>query len=153
MERTLVLIKPDAVQRGMIGLVTGRFESKGLKVAGLKMMQLTDGLLNEHYGHLSDKPFFPRIKSFMQETPVVAMCLEGVDAVDVVRGLCGVTNARQASPGTIRGDFGMSVQCNLVHASDSLETARAEVPRFFSDAELFTYAKADDTVVYADDER
>ncbi len=153
MERTLVLIKPDAVQRGMIGLITGRFESKGLKVAGLKMMQLTDGILNEHYGHLSDKPFFPRIKSFMQETPVLALCLEGVEAVEVVRSLCGVTNARQAAPGTIRGDFGMSVQCNLVHASDSLETARAEVPRFFSEDELFTYAKAEDTVVYASDER
>ena len=137
----------------MIGLITGRFESKGLKVAGLKMMQLTDGILNEHYGHLSDKPFFPRIKSFMQETPVVALCLEGVEAVDVVRSLCGVTNARQAAPGTIRGDFAMSVQCNLVHASDSLETARAEVPRFFSEDELFTYAKAEDTVVYASDER
>ncbi len=153
MERTLVLIKPDAVQRGMIGLITGRFESKGLKVAGLKMMQLTDGILNEHYGHLSDKPFFPRIKSFMQETPVLALCLEGVEAVDVVRSLCGVTNARQAAPGTIRGDFAMSIQCNLVHASDSLETARAEVPRFFSEDELFTYAKAEDTVVYASDER
>ena len=153
MERTLVLIKPDAVQRGMIGLITGRFESKGLKVSGLKMMQLTDGILNEHYGHLSDKPFFPRIKSFMQETPVLAMCLEGVEAVDVVRSLCGVTNARQAAPGTIRGDFAMSVQCNMVHASDSLETARAEVPRFFSEDELFTYAKAEDTVVYASDER
>ena len=153
MERTLVLIKPDAVQRGMIGLVTGRFESKGLKVAGLKLMQLTDGILNEHYGHLSDKPFFPRIKSFMRETPVVALCLEGVDAVEVARGLCGVTNARRAAPGTIRGDFGMSVQCNLVHASDSLETARAEVPRFFSEDELFAYAKAEDAVVYASDER
>ena len=153
MERTLVLIKPDAVQRGMIGLIAGRFEGKGLKVAGLKMMQLTDGILNEHYAHLSDKPFFPRIKSFMQETPVVALCLEGVDAVDVVRGLCGVTNARQAAPGTIRGDLGMSVQCNLVHASDSLETARDEVPRFFSGDELFTYAKAEDAVVYASDER
>ncbi len=153
MERTLVLIKPDAVQRGMIGLITGRFESKGLKVAGLKLMQLNDGILNEHYGHLSDKPFFPRIKSFMQETPVVAVCLEGVDAVDVVRGLCGVTNARQAAPGTIRGDFGMSVQCNLVHASDSLETARVEVPRFFSEDELFAYVKAEDAVVYASDER
>ena len=152
-ERTLVLIKPDAVQRGMIGLIAGRFESKGLKVAGLKLMQLTDGILNEHYAHLSDKPFFPRIKSFMQETPVVALCLEGVDAVDVVRGLCGVTNARQAAPGTIRGDLGMSVQCNLVHASDSLETARDEVPRFFSEDELFTYAKAEDAVVYASDER
>ncbi len=153
MERTLVLIKPDAVQRGMIGRITGRFEGKGLKVAGLKLMQLTDGILNEHYAHLSDKPFFPRIKSFMQATPVVALCLEGVDAVEVVRGLCGVTNARRAAPGTIRGDFGMSVQCNLVHASDSPETARAEVPRFFSEDELFAYAKADDTVVYASDER
>ena len=84
---------------------------------------------------------------------MVALCLEGVDAVEVVRGLCGVTNARQAAPGTIRGDFGMSVQCNLVHASDSQETARAEVPRFFSEDELFTYAKAEDTVVYASDER
>jgi len=152
-ERTLVLIKPDAVKRALIGRITNRFENKGLKVVGLKMMQLSDDVLNDHYGHLSDKPFFPRIKTFMRETPVIALCLEGVEAVDVVRGLCGVTNARDATPGTIRGDFGMSVQCNLVHASDSKETAKEEVPRFFARDELFVYTSPNDSVVYASDER
>ena len=153
MERTLVLIKPDAVQRGMIGSIIKRFETKGLKVAGLKMMELTDSLLNQHYGHLSDKPFFPRIKSFMQETPVIALCLVGIDSVTVVRNLCGVTNAREATPGTIRGDFGMSIQCILVDASDCIETAKQEVPRFFAADELFEYPKSEELSIYASDER
>src|ERR1041384_828811 len=139
MERTLILIKPDAIQRGLIGRIITRFEEKGLKIAGVKFLNLTDELLNEHYSHLADKPFFGGTKRFMQQTPVVALCLEGLDAVETVRMLCGVTKARAAAPGTIRGDFGMSIQANLVHASDSLETAGKEVARFFSDSELFEY--------------
>jgi nucleoside-diphosphate kinase len=139
MERTLVLLKPDALQRGLMGEILGRFERKGLKVVGLKMMQLSDALLDEHYVHLTHLPFFAEIKQFMMRTPVVALCLEGVGAVDAVRGMCGKTLAREALPGTIRGDLGMSIQANLVHASDGPEAAAAEVPRFFNEGELFDY--------------
>jgi len=152
MERTLVLIKPDAVQRGLIGRILARFEDKGLKVVGLKFMGLTDALLNEHYSHLADKPFFPGTKRFMTLTPVVAICLEGLDAVETVRRLCGITKAREAAPGTIRGDWAMSVQANLVHASDSIETAKTEVARFFADAELHQYQSAQTQTVYSEDE-
>ena len=152
MERTLILIKPDAIQRGLIGRVITRFEEKGLKIAGIKFLNLTDELLNEHYSHLADKPFFGGTKRFMQQTPVVALCLEGLDAVETVRILCGVTKARAAAPGTIRGDFGMSIQANLVHASDSLETAGKEVARFFSDSELFEYDSALTRSIYSEDE-
>ena len=152
MERTLILIKPDAIQRGLIGRVITRFEEKGLKVAGIKFLNLTDELLNEHYSHLADKPFFGGTKRFMQQTPVVALCLEGLDAVETVRTLCGVTKARAAQPGTIRGDFGMSIQANLVHASDSLETAEKEVARFFKDSELFEYDSPLTRSIYSEDE-
>ena len=152
MERTLILIKPDAIQRGLIGRVITRFEEKGLKIAGIKFLNLTDELLNEHYSHLADKPFFGGTKRFMQQTPVVALCLEGLDAVETVRTLCGVTKARAAQPGTIRGDFGMSIQANLVHASDSIETAEKEVARFFSDSELFEYGSALTRSIYSEDE-
>ncbi|MCB2189458.1 MAG: nucleoside-diphosphate kinase [Deltaproteobacteria bacterium] len=153
MERTLILIKPDALSRGLTGQVLTRFERKGLKIAGMKMLQLTDQLLREHYSHLADKPFFPTITEFMSRTPVIALCLEGKEAVDVCRKLCGVTNSRQADPGTIRGDWGLSVQANLVHASDSVETAAAEVARFFTPEELFDYQPALINYQYAADER
>ena len=153
MERTLVLITPDAVQRGMIGEVTRYFEKKGLTLAGNKMIQLDDTILNEHYSHLVDKPFFPGIANFMKSSPVVAQCWEGKDAVEVVRILCGVTNAREANPGTIRGDLAMSVQSNLVHASDGLEAASEEVPRFFKEDELFSYDKKNYEYIYAPDEK
>ncbi len=152
MERTLVLIKPDAIQRGLAGRVLTRFEEKGLKIAGVKFMQLSDELLNEHYSHLLDKPFFGGTKRFMQSTPVIAVCLEGLDAVNTVRALCGITKAREAAPGTIRGDLAMSVQANLVHASDSLETAEKEVARFFRDSELFDYDSPLVSAVYSEDE-
>ena len=139
MERTLVLLKPDALQRGLLGEIISRFERKGLKLVGVKMMRLEDALLDEHYSHLSHLPFVGEIKSFMMRTPVIATCWEGVDCIETVRRLCGVTKSREAAPGTIRGDLAMSIQANLVHASDSLETAQAEVPRFFSDNELFDY--------------
>lgn len=153
MERTLVLIKPDALQRGLVGRVMSYFENKGLKLAGNKMIQLDDGILKEHYEHLVTKPFFKGIADFMSSAPVVAQCWEGNDAVKVVRNLCGVTNARDAAPGTIRGDMAMSVMCNLVHASDSVETAKSEVPRFFKSEELFDYDKKNYSVIYADDEK
>ncbi len=152
MERTLVLIKPDAINRGLAGRILSRFEDKGLKVAGMKLMKLTDALLNDHYSHLADKPFFPGTKRFMTQTPVVAICLEGLDAVETVRRLCGITKAREAAPGTIRGDWAMSVQANLVHASDSIDTAKTEVTRFFSDSELFEYDSALTGSVYSEDE-
>jgi nucleoside-diphosphate kinase len=151
-ERTLVLIKPDAVQRGLIGRIVTRFEDKGLKIVGMKFMQLGDALLNEHYSHLADKPFFPGTKAFMTSTPVVAVCLEGLDCVETVRRMCGITKAREAAPGTIRGDWAMSVQANLVHASDSIETAGHEVPRFFTESELFAYASSLMGSVYSSDE-
>ncbi|GCE46654.1 nucleoside diphosphate kinase [Thermosporothrix hazakensis] len=149
MERTLVLLKPDAIQRDLVGEILSRFERKGLKIVGLKMMQLSDELLNEHYSHLVGRDFFPEVKSFMQLTPVIALCLEGTDCVNTVRALCGVTKAREAAPGTIRGEFGMSVQANLIHCSDSLETAQVEVPRFFKAEELFEYPDALINYVYS----
>src|SRR5262245_3663830 len=152
MERTLILIKPDAIVRGLIGKIISRFEEKGLKVVGLKFLKLTDALLNEHYSHLADKPFFGGTKRFMQLTPVIAICMEGLDCVDTVRRLCGITKAREAAPGTIRGDWAMSVQANLVHASDSIETAEKEVARFFDASELFEYDSAMTTLVYSEDE-
>ena len=152
MERTLILIKPDALQRGLIGKVMSYFENKGLKLVGNKMMQLDDKILKEHYAHLVTKPFFKGIADFMSSAPVVAQCWEGNSAVAVVRNLCGITNAREAAPGTIRGDLAMSVMCNLVHASDSIETAKVEVPRFFKNDELFDYTKKNFAVIYADDE-
>ena len=152
MERTLILIKPDAIQRGLIGRIISRFEEKGLKIAGIKFINLTDELLNEHYSHIADKPFFAGTRRFMQQTPVVARCLEGLDVVETVRTLCGVTKARAAAPGTVRGDFGMSIQANLVHASDSIETAEKEVARFFKDSELFEYDSALTRSIYSEDE-
>ena len=153
MERTLVLIKPDAVQRDLVGEIISIFERKGLKLVGMKMMSLTDQLLDEHYSHLREKSFFGEIKSFMKSTPVIACCIEGVDCVNTVRLLCGITKAREAAPGTIRGTYAMSVQANLVHASDSLETAQVEVPRFFKAEELFEYNDAVQSFVYSPAER
>ena len=152
MERTLILIKPDAIQRGLIGRIITRFEEKGLKIAGVKFLKLTDAILSEHYSHLADKPFFGGIKRFMQSTPVIAICLEGLDCVDTVRSLCGITKSREATPGTIRGDLAMSIQANLVHASDSRDTASKEVPRFFDDSELFEYDSALTSTIYSPDE-
>ncbi len=153
MERTLVLLKPDAVQRGILGEIISRFERKGLKLVGMKMMQLDDALLEEHYSHLNHLPFFGEIKQFMMLAPIVATCWEGVDCVKAVRAMCGVTLSREADPGTIRGDFAMSIQANLVHASDSVETAAAEVPRFFKGGELFEYEWLNTPYVYTKKEQ
>lgn len=152
-EKTLVLIKPDAVQRGLIGNILQRFETKGLKVVGLKMMRLDEAVLREHYAHIADKPFFPGTSRFMQSSPVVAMCIEGLEVVQAVRILCGITKARSAEAGSIRGDLAMSMGCNVIHASDSVDTAKVEVKRFFKEDELFEYDKSEYLHVYSEDER
>ncbi|MBP3228912.1 MAG: nucleoside-diphosphate kinase [Bacteroidaceae bacterium] len=152
LEKTLVLLKPGTVQRALVGEVINRFERKGLRIAGLKMMQLTDAILSEHYAHLADKPFFQRVKDSMMACPVVALCLEGVDAIEVVRTLAGPTNGRKAPAGTIRGDYSMSFQENIVHASDGPETARAEVARFFRPEEIYDWTPNNRLSTYANDE-
>lgn len=152
MEKTLVILKPSAVQRQLVGEVTARFERKGLRLCGMKMMQLTDELLNRHYSHLAGKPFFQRIKNSMMAAPVICCCYEGVDAVETVRAMTGSTNGRKAASGTIRGDFGMSFQENIIHTSDSPENAVIEIYRFFKPEEIFEYKLASFQFLYANDE-
>jgi nucleoside-diphosphate kinase len=152
MERTLVLIKPDAIQRGLVGDITQRFERKGLKLVAMKMMTLDEAVLREHYAHIADKPFFPGVSQFMRSTPIVAMCWEGVEVIETVRRITGITKAREAEAGSIRGDFAMSVSCNVIHASDSIDNAKAEVKRFFKTDETFDYDKSEYMHVYAEDE-
>lgn len=153
MQVTVVILKPSAVQRGILGEVITRFEKKGMQIVAMKMMWLTNETLEEHYAHLVNKSFYGRIKDSMQASPVVVMALKGVDVVNVVRKLSGVTNGRDAAPGTIRGDYSMSVQENIVHASDSVETAAAELKRFFSEDEIFDYVRHLTPSVYANDEQ
>jgi nucleoside-diphosphate kinase len=152
-ERTLVLLKPDALQRNLLGEIMHRFERRGLKVIGLKMMQLDDAILLEHYAHIADKPFFAGIKDYMSAYPVVAIALSGIKAVSVVRSMVGPTKGYEAPAGTIRGDFSMSTQSNLVHASDPSEDPEGEVNRFFAPDELFSYKKIDFEFLYGDDEK
>ena len=147
------MVKPDAMQRGLVGQIISRFELKGLKLVAMKMMSLDEAVLREHYAHIADKPFFPGIAKFMQSTPVVAMCWEGLEVVDAVRRITGITKAREAEAGSIRGDFAMSMGCNVIHASDSVENAEAEVKRFFNPDEVFSYDKSEYLHVYAEDER
>lgn len=139
MQYTLALLKPDAVQRDLLGRIIGRFEEKGLQVVGLKMFIFSPELLEAHYDHISQEPFFLELATYMTSGPSIALCLKGTDSIQTLRSLVGVTKAREAAPGTIRGDLAMSVQRNLVHASDSVESARAEIERFFSPAELYEY--------------
>lgn len=139
METSLVILKPSAVLHGYVGQIITRFQQKGLVIRGMKMMQLTEELLCEHYAHLVDRPFFPDLLRSMQASPVIVMALWGNDAVEVVRMMTGATNGRKALPGTIRGDFSMSGQENIIHASDSPENAEIELRRFFKSDEIFTY--------------
>ena len=152
MQKTLVLIKPSAIQRSLVGEVVSRFEKKGLQIIGFKMMTLSDDILKTHYAHLVERPFFKRVKDSMQVTPVFAMALKGVDAVEVVRKMSGTTNGRNAEPGTIRGDLSMSVQENIVHTSDSPENAAIELDRFFNKDEIFEYEPLIFPHLYANDE-
>jgi len=138
-ETTLILFKPDALSKHLVGQVLARFEAAGLKIRGLKMLRFDDALLREHYAHIARQPFFPEVQQFMQQTPVIALALEGANAIARVRDLLGPTDSRRAAKGTIRGDFGVDVMVNVCHASDSPATAAAELKRFFRDGELFAY--------------
>ena len=151
--RTAVLVKPDGLQRGLIGEIISRFERKGLKLAGIKMLTMTDEMLSEWYVEHKNKGFFDDLKSFMGSMPIVAMAWEGIDAVPVVRKLVGTTLGREAEGGSIRGDFGMSQQFNLIHASANDREAEREIKIVFDDNELFDYEHSMETLVYADYER
>lgn len=152
MEKTLVIIKPCAIRRGLIGEVIQRFERRGLQLSGMKMVQLTEPVLREHYSHLVQKPYYQRIVESMMMTPVIISCWTGVDAVNIARAMAGSTNGREATPGTIRGDFSVSVQENIVHTSDTSENAKLELKRFFDDEEIFEFEKLNKNVFYAKDE-
>jgi nucleoside-diphosphate kinase len=136
-ETSLILLKPDAIEKNLAGTVLARFQSAGFTIRGIKMMQLDDAILREHYSHISDKPFFPEIVSFMSKTPVIALALAGDDVIAKVRDLLGPTDSKAAAAGTIRGDFGEDKMVNVCHASDSPEAAAAELKRFFGDGEVF----------------
>ena len=144
MERTLILVKVDGVQRRLVGEILGRFEAKGLKIAGLKFRQFPREVLEEHYGEHRDKPFFPDVVGFMTSGPVCAVVFEGPEAIAVCRKLIGQTQSREADPGTIRGDLGISRQFNLVHGSDSAESAQREIALWFGDDELVDYSLCDE---------
>ncbi len=151
-EKTLLLIKPDAIQRGLIGDILARFERKGFKVVGMKMLQMSKELSKEHYAHLVSKPFYPDLEKFVTGHPLVAVVIEGKEAVEVTRLIVGPTNASKAPGGTIRGDLSNSTSRNIIHASDSKETAEKEVKRFFKPHELFDYKFNNEQYLYAPDE-
>lgn len=153
MERTLIIAKPDALQRSLVGEIIKRLEQKGLKLIGVKMMTLDDAVLKAHYAHLTDKPFYADLETFMKSSPVVVMAWEGFECVNSVRVIVGATNPREADAGTIRGDFSIGTGRNLVHASDSKENGNEEVKRFFDDKELFDYDKTNYSHVYSSEER
>jgi nucleoside-diphosphate kinase len=148
MERTFVMIKPDGVQRGFIGEVISRLERKGLKIVAMKMIEISKELAMQHYAEHREKPFFDGLISYITSGPVVAMVVEGKNAVKVVRNLVGSTNPVEANPGTIRGDYGMDVGRNIVHASDSLNSAEREINLFFKPEEILEYTKAEEIWVY-----
>ncbi|MBL9201731.1 MAG: nucleoside-diphosphate kinase [Opitutaceae bacterium] len=137
MQRTFVIFKPDAMEKRVVGTVLSRFEAAGFDVIGCKMARLTPDLLRQHYAHVADKPFYPEIEKFMSSRPVIFLALEGINVVQRVRDLLGPTDSRKAPKGTIRGDFGTEMMKNVVHASDSVENAKAELARFFRPDELF----------------
>lgn len=153
MQRTAVLVKPDGLQRGLIGEIVSRFERKGLKLVGLKMVIMSDEQLSDWYEEHKDKSFFGDLKSFMASMPIVAMVWQGIDAVPVVRKLIGTTSGREAEAGSIRGDFGMSQQLNLIHASAKEADAKREIQIVFDRDELFDYSGAMESVIYAEYER
>ena len=148
MERTLVLIKPDAMQRGLAGEIIGRLERRGLRIAGLKLLQVDRALAERHYGEHAGKPFYEGLVSYITACPIVAIALEGTDAVEAVRSTMGKTNPREAAPGTIRGDLGLEIGRNLIHGSDSLESADRELGLFFQPSELTTYKRDVDRWVF-----
>ena len=148
MERTLVILKPDAVERGLIGEIITRFERRGLRIAGMKLIQIDEALARRHYAIHEGKPFFEPLIRYITSSPVVVMVLEGNDAIEVVRRTMGATNPTEAAPGTIRADFGLEIGRNLVHGSDGSETAAFEVPLFFSEEEILSYERDVDRWIF-----
>ncbi len=143
-ERTFALLKPDAVQRGLAGLILQRFERRGLKVVGLKMMRVSRPLAESYYAEHKGKPFYEPLMSYITSGPVVAMVLEGDGAVAIVRKMMGKTNSAEAEPGTIRGDYALTIGRNVIHGSDSLESAKREIGFFFKPEELHEYKRIDE---------
>jgi nucleoside-diphosphate kinase len=152
-EKTVVLIKPDGLQRGLVGQIMDRFERKGLKLVGVKMLVMTDEILDQWYVHHRDKNFFADLKKFMSWTPIVAMVWEGLEAIAAVRKIVGTTKGREAEAGSIRGDLGMSGQQNLIHASDSVEAAEKELKLIFAGEEIFSYESGMECLIYGENER
>ncbi|OGH66661.1 MAG: nucleoside-diphosphate kinase [Candidatus Magasanikbacteria bacterium RIFCSPHIGHO2_02_FULL_41_13] len=151
-EKTVVIVKPDGVQRGLIGEVIGRLERKGIKIVGFKLANLTEAQLREHYSHHVEKPFYPGLQAFMMSSPVAVICAEGKNVVEAVRIMAGATNGSKADAGTLRGELAMGM-CNVVHCSDSVDNGEAEVKRFFAENEIFDYNKTEYLNVYMEDER
>ncbi len=148
MERTLVIVKPDGVQRGLIGEIIARFERRGLRIVGMKLMWIDESLAGRHYAIHKGKPFYEPLIRYITSSPVVVMALEGNDAIEIVRRTMGATKPAEAAPGTIRADFGLEIGRNLVHGSDGPETAAFEVPLFFTEDELLSYERDTDRWIF-----
>ncbi len=148
MERTLIIVKPDGVQRGLVGEIITRLERRGLRLAGMKLMQVSDELARDHYGEHEGKPFYAGLVKYITSAPVVVGVIEGTNAIEVVRTTMGVTNPAKAGPGTIRGDLSVEIGRNLIHGSDSLESAAKEIARFFQPNELLGYTREVDKWIY-----
>ena len=151
LERTLVLVKPDGVQRGLVGTIIGKFEATGMKIVGMKLMHVSEKLAQRHYAEHEGKPFYTGLVDYITAAPVVALCLEGPDAIAITRKLMGATNPSDAPPGTIRGDFGVEISRNLVHGSANEGDAAREVGLFFSDEELIDYSRSNDVWIASDE--
>lgn len=147
MQNTLIIIKADTIQRWLVWEVISRIERKGLRISNMKMMELSSEILKDHYSHLADKPFFPEIEEYMTRTPLVFMIVSGKESIATMRSLCGATNPVEALPGTIRWDLGLTINGNIIHASDSEETAREEIVRFFGSDAVLDYSRADQEIL------
>lgn len=147
MERTFIILKPDAVQRGLVGEIIARFERRGLKIVGMKFLQVSDDLAREHYAVHAERPFFAGLISYITSSPVVAMVVEGTNAIAIVRNTVGATKPAEATPGSIRADFGLEIGRNLVHASDGPETAATEIALWFGEG-LVSWERATDRWVF-----
>src|SRR5699024_3777524 len=148
MEKTFIMVKPDGVQRGLIGEIVARFENKGFKLAGAKLMSVSEELAENHYGEHKERPFFGEFVDFITSGPVFAMVWEGEDVITTARTMIGATNPAEATPGSIRGDFGVTVGKNIIHGSDSAESAEREINLFFNESELVSYEKQDHNWIY-----
>lgn len=148
MDKTFIMVKPDGVQRGLVGEIVKRFEEKGFKLAGAKFMQVSEELAKEHYGEHVERPFFGELVEFITSGPVFAMVWQGENVITTARNMIGATNPEEATPGSIRGDFAVTVGKNIIHGSDSDESAQREINLFFNEDELVEYDKQDDTWIY-----